>query len=157
MAEQGEKLVASNRRASYEYHLEQRFEAGLALLGTEVKSLRAGRGNLLDAWCDFDEDGLAIKGLHISPYENGGYVNHEPTRPRRLLLSRAEIAKLRKGVEVKGYTIVPTKIYFKGGWAKVEIALARGKQTHDKRDTIADRDSKRDLDRARKGRSRDDD
>jgi len=156
MAE-GEKLVASNRRASYEYHLEVRFEAGLSLLGTEVKSLRAGRGNLLDAWCDFDADGLTIKGLHIAPYERGGYVNHEPTRPRRLLLGRDEIAKLRKGVEVKGYTIVPTKIYFKDGWAKVEIALARGKQLHDKRDTIADRDSKRALDRARKGRSRDDD
>lgn len=152
-----EKLVASNRRAGYEYHLDQRFEAGLALLGTEVKSLRAGKGNLQDAWCDFDAEGLVLKGLHIPPYEMGGYVNHEPTRPRRLLLKGDELAKLRKGVEAKGYTIVPTKVYFKNGWAKVEIALARGKQLHDKRDTIAERDSKRDLDRAKKGRARDDD
>lgn len=147
-----EKLIASNRRAGFEYHLEQRFEAGLVLTGTEVKSLRQGKGNLQDAWCDFDGDGLVLKGLHIAPYERGGYVNHEPTRPRRLLLRGEEIAKLQKGVASKGYTIVPTKIYFSGQWAKVEIALAKGKQLHDKRDTIAERDNKRALDRIKKGR-----
>ena len=151
----GEKLITSNRRASFEYHLDARYEAGLALLGTEVKALRAGKANLQDAWCEFDAQGLVLRGLHISPYEMGGYTNHEPTRPRRLLLHRAELAKLRKGVEVKGFTIVPTRLYFKDGRAKAEIALARGKQLHDKRDAIAERDNKRALDRARAGQRED--
>jgi len=151
MSDASEKLVTSNRKASYEYFLESFFEAGVALTGTEVKALRAGRANLQDAFCVFDRGGLVLRGLHISPYEHGGYVNHEPTRPRPLLLNRDELRKLSKAVETKGYTIVPTRIYFKGSWAKVEIALARGKKQYDKRDTVAARDSQRTLDRARRG------
>ena len=146
-----EKLVTSNRQARHEYFLEVFFEAGLALTGTEVKALRAGRANLQDAFCVFEDGSLLLRGLHISPYEHGGYVNHEPTRARRLLLKKEELRKLSKAVDQKGYTIVPTRLYFKGSYAKVEVALARGKKQHDKRDTIAERDTQRRLDRARRG------
>lgn len=151
MAEEGIKIIISNRQARYEYALETSFEAGIALLGTEVKSLRDGKANMQDAWCEFTPTGLALRGLHILPYTNGGYTNHEPTRVRRLLLHKEEIAKLKKGVEIKGYTIVPTKVYFKNGLCKIEIALGKGRKSHDKRDAIAERETKRSLDRARSG------
>ena len=143
--------IATNRRARYDFTLEDRFEAGLVLTGSEVKSMRAGTANLTDAFVMLARDGVDLVNLYVAPYTHGGYAEHVPTRKRRLLLHTAEIAKLRKGTEQKGYTIVPTRLYFKAGRAKVEIALAKGRKTHDKRDAIAERDSKRTLDRIKKG------
>ena len=143
--------TVSNRRARYDFALEDRFEAGIVLTGTEVKSLRAGTANLQDAFVMLARDGVDLVNLYIAPYTHAGHTEHVESRKRRLLLNKSEIAKLRKGTEQKGYTIVPTKLYFKGGRAKVEIALGKGKKSHDKRDTIAERDSKRALDRVRKG------
>ncbi|HYE97000.1 MAG TPA: SsrA-binding protein SmpB [Rubricoccaceae bacterium] len=148
-------LVATNRRARHDYHLEAPVEAGLVLQGSEVKSLREGKAQLQDAFVAFRADGADLVGVHIPPYAHGGYANHEPTRPRRLLLHRREIEKLKKGVEQKGYTIVPLRLYFRNGRAKVEIALAKGKKTYDKRETIATRDEQRRLDRVLKGDRRD--
>lgn len=145
------KLIASNRRARFEYELGERFEAGLVLTGSEVKSLRAGHAHLNDAFVAFGPAGADLVSAHIAPYEMGGYANHEPTRKRRLLLHDREIAKLRKGVEQKGYTVVPLQLYFRGGRAKVEVALGRGKKLHDKRHAIAERDTQRQVDRIRKG------
>lgn len=146
----GTQTIVTNRRARYDFELSDRFEAGMALTGSEVKSLRGAKANLQDAFVMVRKDGVDLMNAYIAPYEMGGYSNHEPTRPRRLLLHKSEIDKLRKGTEQKGYTIVPTRLYFKGGRAKVEIALGRGKKTVDKRQTIADRESKRRLDRVLK-------
>ncbi len=151
MSDAPEKLVTTNRQAKFEYFLESFYEAGMVLTGTEVKALRAGRANLQDGFCTFEKGGLVLRGLHISPYEHGGYVNHDPVRVRPLLLGKDELRKLSKAVETKGYTIVPTRLYFKGSWAKLEIALAKGKKQYDKRETVAERDSQRRLDRARRG------
>ena len=148
----GIKIITTNRRASYDFELGDRFEGGLVLTGPEVKSLREGKANLQDAFVRWRPAGMDLLNLYIGPYEQGGYADQEPTRPRRLLLNRSEIDKLRKGTEQKGYTIVPTKLYFKAGRAKVEIALGRGKKTVDKRHTIAERESKRRLDRVLKSR-----
>jgi len=147
------KIISDNRRARFDYELSDRFEAGLVLTGSEVKSLRAGHAHLTDAFVSFAKDGVDLVGGYIAPYEHGGYANHIPTRKRRLLLNDREITKLRKGVEQKGYTVVPLKLYFKRGRAKIEIALARGRKTHDKRHATAERDTKRQLDRIRKGGS----
>ena len=141
------KVVITNRKARHEYELLDRVEAGIALQGTEVKSLRAGKVNLQEAFCVVDGAGVELVGCHIAPYEHGGYANHDATRRRRLLLHKREVEKFKKGIEQKGLTIVPLRIYFKNGWAKVEIALARGKKLHDKRRDIAERDTKRRLDR----------
>ena len=148
----GIKIIATNRRARHEYNLEKPFEAGMVLTGSEVKSLRDGKVSLQEAYVAVASDGVELLNTHINPYEMGGYSNHEPTRPRRLLLHRKEIAKRKKGVEQKGCTIVPLKIYFKHGRAKIEIALGRGKKLHDKRHDIADRESQRRMDRAMKER-----
>ena len=151
MADEGTKTIVTNRRARYDFELGDRFEAGLVLTGSEVKSLRSSKANLQDAFVGIARDGLDLFNLYIAPYEMGGYANHVPTRKRRLLLHAREIDKLRKGMEVKGFTIVPTRLYFKGGRAKVEIALGKGKKQHDKRHATAERDSKRQLDRIKKG------
>lgn len=148
----GTSTIATNRRARFDFHLEDRFEAGMVLQGSEVKALRNGTANLQDAFVSVKRDGVELYNLHIPPYEMAGYAGHEPTRPRRLLLNKREIDKLRKGTEVKGFTIIPTKMYFKGGRAKIEIALGKGKKSHDKRATIAERESKRRLDRVLKER-----
>ncbi|MFN3597911.1 MAG: SsrA-binding protein SmpB [Rubricoccaceae bacterium] len=148
----GTLTVVTNRRARYDYHLEESFEAGLVLVGSEVKALRAGQANLQDAFVASDAEGLVLLNAYIAPYERGGYANHEPTRPRRLLLHRREIDKLRKGTEQKGYTIVPTRLYFRNGRAKLALALGKGKKNYDKRETIAERDAKRSLDRLLKDR-----
>ena len=148
----GTKTIVTNRRARYDYELTDRFEAGLVLKGSEVKALRTAQANLQDAFVILRKDGVDLVNAYIAPYEMAGRQNHEPSQPRRLLLHKAEIEKLRKGTEQKGYTIVPTRLYFKDGRAKVEIALGRGKKTVDKRQTIADRESKRKLDRIMKGR-----
>ena len=144
----GIKIIVTNRKARHEYSLEKPVEAGLVLQGSEVKSLRDGKANLQDAFVGVGADGSAtLFNLHIAPYSHGGYANHEPTRPRRLLLHRREIEALKKGIEQKGFTVVPLKLYFKNGRAKVEIALGKGKKLHDKRHDIAERDAKRRLDR----------
>jgi len=148
----GSKTIVTNRRARFDYELGDRFEAGLVLSGSEVKSLRQGSAQLAEAFIKVGRDGLDLMNATIPPYEMGGYANHEPRQPRRLLLHKAEIEKLRKGTEQKGMTIIPLKLYFKGGRAKLELALGKGKKTVDKRHTIAERDVKRQIDRALKNR-----
>ncbi|MEM7787287.1 MAG: SsrA-binding protein SmpB [Bacteroidota bacterium] len=148
----GTQTIVTNRRARFDFELGDPFEAGMVLTGSEVKSLRAAKANLQDAFVILRKDGVDLMNAYIAPYTMGGYANHEPTRPRRLLLHKGEIDKLRKGTEQKGFTIVPTKLYFKGGRAKVEIALGKGKKTVDKRQTIADREAKRKIQRLLKDR-----
>jgi SsrA-binding protein len=147
MAEKG-KDVAVNRRAFHDYFIDERFEAGLVLLGTEVKSLRAGKCNLRDGYVRVDGREAWLEGVHISPYAQGGDTNHEPTRPRKLLLHRDEIATLIGKVRQKGYTLIPLRVYFARNRAKVEVGLGRGKRQYDKRQVIAAADAKRDIERA---------
>ena len=149
---EGTKTVVSNRRARYEFALETPIEAGMVLTGSEVKSLRAGQATLAESFVDVRKQGIDLVGCHISPYEHATMDQHLPTRRRRLLLNKKEIEKLRKGVEQKGYTIVPLKIYFRSGRAKLEIALGKGKKLHDKRQAIAERESKVRIDRAMRDR-----
>lgn len=151
MAE-GQKLIVSNKRARYDFHLEDRFEAGIVLTGAEVKSLRDGKANLQDAFVSVKPAGADLYNLYIAPYEQARTAEQEPKRPRRLLLHKRELDKLRKGTERQGYTIVPTRLYFSNGRAKVEVALGKGKKTHDKRNATAEREAKRAMDRAKKER-----
>lgn len=147
MAE-GIKIITTNRKARHDYHIEDTLEAGLVLQGTEVKSLREGRANLQDGFCQVDGGEMYLNGVHISPYTHGNVHNHDPVRPRKLLLHGREIAKWSKAQQQQGYTIVPLKLYFRNGYAKVEIGLARGKKLYDKRSDIAERDTQRRMDRA---------
>jgi SsrA-binding protein len=147
---EGEKVIASNRRARHEYFILEALEAGLALTGTEVKSLRAGRASLVEAYARVEDGEVVLVGAHIPEYSHGNRQNHEPTRPRKLLLHRREIERLREGMEQKGLTIVPLRLYWKNGRAKIEIALARGKKHHDKREDVAKREAEREMDRAAK-------
>jgi len=151
------KIITSNKKATFEYKIEERFEAGLVLLGTEVKSLRAGKANLQEAYCNVESGEMVIRGCHIAPYDHGNRANHEPARTRKLLLHKREIEKLDKATRQKGYTIVPMKLYFKNGRAKLEIGLGKGKKLYDKRADIADRESSRRLDRLRVSGGRDGD
>ena len=148
----GEKLIVDNRRARYDYELLERFEAGLVLTGTEVKSLRAGRVSLGQAFGDVRDGEIWLVGAEISTYEQGNIANHDPMRDRKLLLHRGEIASLFGKVRERGLTLIPTRMYWKNGRAKVELALARGKQTIDKRRDIAKRDAQRQIERAMKSR-----
>lgn len=148
----GTKLIADNRRARFDYELLERFEAGIVLVGTEVKSLRDGRVTLAQAYADVRDGEVWLVGAEIAEYAQGNIANHEPTRDRKLLLKRAEIADLTSKVREKGQTIVPTRLYFKDGKVKLEVALARGKERADKRRTIVDRDAKRQMERALKSR-----
>jgi len=141
--------VYTNRRAHFEFELLERFEAGLVLKGTEVKSIRAGGVDFRDAYARFKNDELYLENLYIPPYEKGSYNNHEPRRDRKLLLHRKELDDLRAEVTRKGLTVVPVKLYFKDGRAKVEVALARGKKLHDKRAAEAEREAKREMARHR--------
>lgn len=141
------KIVTTNRKARYNYSIGDTFEVGIALQGTEVKSLRAGKANLQDAYCRVERGEVFLYNAHISPYELGTHFNHEPLRVRKLLLHRREIRRLEKETQQKGATLIPLKIYFKNGRAKVEVGIARGKKQYDKRADIAERDSKRRLDR----------
>jgi SsrA-binding protein len=150
----GSKLIAANRRARHEYHLLERFEAGLVLTGTEVKSLRAGRATIERAYADVRDGQVWLVGAHIAPYEQASLGAHDPDRDRKLLLHRQEISSLIGKVKERGLTLVPTQLYFKNGRAKVELALARGKEQHDKRRDIAKRDADRQIERALKSRSR---
>ena len=138
------KVVATNRKAKFEYFLIETFEAGIALQGSEIKSIRAGQVSLTEAYVQTDGKEAWLMGAHISPYEQANRFNHDPLRPRRLLLHKKEIRQLWDSVRQKGMTIVPTRVYLKDGRAKVEVALARGKKSYDKRETIAKRDRERD-------------
>ena len=146
------KVVAQNRRAAHDYFLEDRFEAGLALLGSEIKSIRAGKVQLREAYVKAESRQVLLLNAHISPYDPAARQNHDPLRPRKLLLHKKEISKLQEKVQQKGYTIVPVKMYLSKGRAKLEIALAKGKKQYDKRQTIAERDSKREIERALRAR-----
>ena len=148
----GEKLIVDNRRARYDYELLERFEAGLVLTGTEVKSLRQGRASLGQAFADLRDGELWLVGAEIATYDQGNIANHEPARDSKLLLHRSELASLHGKVREKGLTLVPTRMYWKDGRAKVELALARGKQTIDKRRDIAKREADRAIQRALKSR-----
>src|SRR3954462_5281886 len=148
----GEKLVADNRRARHEYHLLDRIEAGVVLAGTEVKSLRDGGASLAQAYAEVRDGELWLVGLHISPYEQGSVGAHDPDRPRKLLAHRREIDSLYGKVREKGLTLVPTRLYFKDGRVKVELAIARGKEQRDKRRDLKDRDARREVERALKAR-----
>lgn len=155
MAPQGVKVVARNRKARHDYHIEDRYEAGLALKGTEIKSIREGRVNLQEGYVRPRNGELWLLDVHIGSYEPAGrYFAHDPLRPRKLLLHRYEIDRLITEVERRGYTIIPLQMYLKDGLAKVEIALAKGKAQHDKRRAIAERDARREIDRAMRDRHR---
>lgn len=144
----GQKMVTENRRARHDYHVLERFEAGIALRGTEVKSLRDGKMMLKDSYAEVRQGEMYLVGAHISPYEQGNLYNHEPERARKLLLHKREILRLGAQVAEKGLTVVPLRVYFTKGIAKVELGLCRGKQSFDKRATVRERDEKRELDRA---------
>jgi SsrA-binding protein len=148
----GTKVIAENRRARFDYELLERFEAGIVLVGTEVKSLRDGRVTLAQAYADVRDGEVWLIGAEIAEYAQGNIANHEPTRDRKLLLRKGEIAGLVGKVREKGQTLVPTRLYFKDGKVKLEVALARGKEKADKRRTIVDRDAKRQMERALKTR-----
>ena len=148
----GKKVIAQNREAHHEYFVIEALETGVELVGTEVKSLRAGGVNLKDSWADIDDGEIILKGMHISPYEQGNIFNKDPRRPRRLLAHKSEIRHLQQQIKLQGYTLVPLQLYFKQGRVKVELGLCKGKQLYDKRADAAARDAKRDIDRAIKTR-----
>ena len=150
------KTVAQNRKARHDYFILDAFECGIVLTGTEIKSVRAGNLNLKDAYASLENGELWLFGVHISPYDKGTYYNHEPERDRKLLMHKHELIRLRNKIREKGLTLVPLSVYIKNGRrAKVELALVKGRTSHDKRDMIADRDAKRNIDRAVKGNGRD--
>ncbi|MBM3319395.1 MAG: SsrA-binding protein SmpB [Candidatus Eisenbacteria bacterium] len=144
------RTICTNRKARHEYRILETIEAGLVLTGSEVKSLRAGHASLQESYARIENGEIFLVGANIRTYEQAGRFNHEPTRRRKLLLSESEIRKLTRSVEAKGATLVPLRIYFRGSWAKVEIAVAVGKRAYDKRAAIAERDAAREMDRARK-------
>jgi SsrA-binding protein len=150
MSESTKKVLATNRRATHDYHIEDRFEAGLVLLGTEIKSIRSGQVNLRDGYVIPRNGELWLMNVHIAGYEPAGRFGHEPRRPRKLLLHRREINKLTNRTQERGYTIIPLRLYLRRGRAKLEIGLARGKRQYDKRAAIAKRDAQRQIDRALK-------
>jgi SsrA-binding protein len=148
------KIIATNRRARFEYEVLEHFEAGIALVGPEVKSLRAGKASLTDSYAVVRRGEVLLLNLHIAPYEAATRDNPEPRRERKLLLHRAEIARVSGKVRERGFTLVPLQLYFRGGRAKVELGLVRGKRSHDKRETIRRREAERELARATRGRGR---
>lgn len=150
----GQRLIADNRKARHDYHLYETFEAGVALLGTEVKAIREGRVNLKDSYGRIEKGEVFLCNLHISPYSHRGYAEHAPLRRRRLLLHRYEIRKLVGKTQERGFTLVPVRLYFKGGRVKVAVSLAKGKKTHDKRETIRRREIDRETRAMVKERSR---
>ena len=154
MNEKGIKTLASNRQAYHEYFIEDKYEAGIELVGTEVKSVRAGKLNLKDSWIDIEAGQMYVKQLHISPYEKGNIFNKDPLRTRRLLMHKREINKLFGLVQREGYALIPLSVYFKGSRIKVEVALAKGKKLYDKRASNAERDAKREIERELKSKNR---
>ncbi|MFS8501076.1 MAG: SsrA-binding protein SmpB [Caldicoprobacter sp.] len=148
MADEGIKIIAQNRKARHDYFIEETYEAGIVLVGTEVKSVRQGNVNLRDSYAVVKDGEVFLYNMHISPYEKGNIFNRDPLRTRKLLLNRREIDKLAGYVQQKGYTLVPLKVYLKRGWVKIELAVARGKKSYDKRQSIAKRDAQREIERA---------
>ena len=148
--ERGTKQIAANRKAYHDYFVDQKYEAGISLVGTEVKSLRAGQVNLKDSYCSIKDGELFVNGIHISPYEKGNIFNTDPRRVRKLLMHKREILKLFSLVSQKGYTLIPLSLYFKDSKVKVEIGLCRGKNLYDKRDAEAEKQASRDSERIRK-------
>ena len=146
------KIIADNRKARHDYFVIETYEAGIELLGTEVKSLRAGNVNLKDSYCDIDGGELFALGMHISPYEQGNIFNKDPLRPKKLLMHKREIMKLTGRVSREGYTLVPLSLYFKGSRVKMAVGLCKGKKLYDKRDTAAKRDADRTIEKAMKNR-----
>lgn len=146
----GVKEITSNRKAFHEYFVLERFEAGIELAGTEVKSIRAGNVNLKDAFCTIKDGELFVRGMHISPYEHGNIFNKDPVRPRRLLMHKREIVKLNARIMQAGVALIPLSLYFKDSRVKVELGLCKGKKLHDKRDSEAERQTRRDIDRIMK-------
>ncbi len=146
------RSIATNRKARHLYEVMDTYEAGLVLKGTEVKSLRAGKASLAEAFVRVSDGEAWLVSCHIPPYTHASFENHEPRAPRKLLLRHREIRKLQQAIQQKGLTIVPLQLYFRGPWVKVEIAVARGKKLHDKRESLKRSQAKRDIDRARKGR-----
>lgn len=154
MPSEGIKVVADNRKAFHDYHIEDRVEAGIILTGTEIKSIRNGRVNLKDSYARLDNGEVWVHQMHISPYEQGNRFNHDPLRPRKLLLHRAEINKLIGKIQQQGLTLIPIKMYLKKGMAKVELAVGQGKKNYDKRQALAEREGKRDIERALRDRNK---
>ena len=154
MAEQVKKAsrtIAQNKKAWHDYFIDEKFEAGIELFGTEVKSLRAGRVNLKDSYCSVKDGELFALGVHISPYEQGNIFNRDPLRPKKLLMHKREILRLFGKVQEKGYSLIPLSLYFKGSRGKMELGLCRGKKLYDKRENMAKASAKRDMERAMKG------
>lgn len=147
MSKESKKLIANNKKAYHEYFLEEKYEAGIALHGTEVKSLRMGKCSIKEAFVRIENDEVIIYQMHISPYEKGNIFNRDPLRPKKLLMHKAEINKLKAKIAEKGYTLVPVEVYFKGSLVKVEITLAKGKKLYDKRADIAKKDMRREAER----------
>ncbi len=154
MANISTKTISMNKKAKHDYFIIESFEAGIELVGTEVKSIRQGGVNLKDSWCSIDNGEMFVKGMHISPYEKGNIFNKDPFRVRKLLLHKKEIMRLLGLVKQDSYTLIPISMYFKGSRVKVQIGLCKGKKLHDKRDDIAKRDAKREIDRAIKQQNR---
>ena len=154
MDKSGTKTIAQNRKAYHDYFVEDRYEAGIELFGTEVKSIRAGTLNLKDSFCLIKDGLLSGLGMHISPYEKGNIFNKDPRRPRRLLMHKREIMRLFARIKQDGYSLIPLSVYFKGPRVKLSLGLARGKKLYDKRESAAKRDAKREMDRAIKSRNR---
>ena len=154
MAEVSTKTIAQNKKARHEYFVIESFEAGIELVGTEVKSLRTGGVNLKDSWCSIENGELYVKQMHISPYDHGNLFNRDPLRERRLLMHKREINRLFGLVKQKEYTLIPLSLYFKGSRVKMQLGLCKGKKLYDKREDAAKRDAKREIDRAIKERNR---
>ena len=150
----GKKVIAQNREARHEYFVIEALETGVELVGTEVKSLRAGGVNLKDSWADIDDGELILKGMHISPYEKGNIFNRDPVRKRKLLVHKREIKHLQEQQKLQGYTLIPLQLYFKRGKVKLELGVCKGKKLYDKRADMAAREAKRDIDRAMKEQRR---
>lgn len=148
------KLVAQNKKAYHDYSIEDTFEAGIQLLGTEVKSLRDGKANLKDSYVHIKNDEVYLFNCHISPYTHGNIMNHEPLRTRKLLIHRREIERLKSKAQQKGYSLIPLKLYFKGPFVKVEIGLGKGKKEYEKRESIKEREAKRDIERAMRSKNK---
>ena len=153
MSDKNFKTIADNRKARHDYFVLESFETGIELVGTEVKSIRAGGVNLKDSWCSIDDGQLWIKGMHISPYEHGNIFNRDPMRVRRLLMHKREINRLYGTLKQEGLTLIPLSLYFKGSRVKVQLGLCKGKKLHDKRDSMAAAQAARDIDRAMKERN----
>ncbi|GAB6153260.1 SsrA-binding protein SmpB [Desulfosporosinus burensis] len=154
MPSEGIKIVSDNRKAFHDYYIEDRVEAGIVLTGTEIKSIRNGKINLKDSYARVTNGEVWVHQMHISPYEQGNRFNHDPLRPRKLLLHRSEINKLIGKVQLQGLTLIPTKMYLKKGMAKVELAVGQGKKNYDKRQSLAEKEGKRDIERALRERNK---